>query len=293
MTDHVQLDDPATDDERDPEDGPEFPNIEPQRFTDAYSGAVVTFEVIEGDNPGLVVTHGGPNDEVFVRFKLSMPEAFLFQLAEKFIQPLRDYRELENQHTRQRMQKDHEDTQAELAARPFRAASTGHHTTGRDYDLRVHLRDCHHAVNTVLDKGSSGTTGTFSRARYRDDLPLCTGADVIRMLASARKALDWCYSPLGVQSNARRAKERDQGRVRHTALDYQPVRFCRTCKPLGEHTAEINATLRDLSNLTELDDTADQRAAATFTTIEQAVWETEQAHLDTLRGNHITAGAIR
>ena len=280
-TGHVQLDDP---DDHEDDAGPEFPAIKPMTFTDSMSGATATFSVAEDDDPALIVTYGQPTDEVFTRFRLAIPEDFLFQLAGDFIRPLRDYRERENEHVNRQIQAEREQAEATLATYAFRAGSTGVPSTGREYELRVHLRDCHHALDTRLDKGRRGTSGTFGRATSLDDLPLGGAADVIRMLGNARTALEWCYSPRGIESNARRAAQRSGGRRRDTALDYQPVRFCGTCKPLGERTADINATLRDLSNLTKLNDAAEHTTAITFEAIEQALWQAEQAHLDTLRG---------
>jgi len=242
---------------------------------------VVTFEVIEDDYPKLMVVHGGANEEVFHRYRLDIPEEFLFQLADQFIAPLRDFRQRENAARAEEVKRRQEQAAVELNACAFRAGHFGS-TQHRDYRLIVHRRDCRHALDVPKTKGRQGTS-PFAQEVYRDDLPLVNGVRVRQLLKTAREVIDWSTSDRNVRSNAARAQAANTGRVRDTALNFKPLQFCGTCKPLGPNTSALMTRAFNLANMTEvIHNNTTQDIHALFAEIDTALWETEQEHLDTL-----------
>lgn len=257
----------------------EFPSIAPQTFTDPYSNVRISIEMDADDHPRLILTQGDTHEEAFHRYRIDLDERFLFKLADELITPLRQYREQEAASQARQRDREWAAKMDAVKACAFRAASQGL-SRNREYEARVHLHNCHRAMNVIQQ---SGTRGTMSRGAWRDDMELMGGVKLEALLKHAYEALQWCISPPGVEVAKRRAEARTT-RTRDTSLDYRPVRFCGACKPLGEHTGWINKAVAQLANMTELDDNAPANLRNLWASIEAQLWETEQRHLDRLRG---------
>lgn len=279
MPDSIPLDDP---DDAVPDGELEFPPITPQTYRDPYTDVNITFTAEEQDTAKFVLVQGDPNGESFHRYVLDVDEAFLFALADDLITPLREFRAMEQAEQAARREREQQREQEKLDTYAFRANHFGL-TQARDYELVVHRRDCRHALDVPTTKGKRGTGG-LGRAVFRDDLPLSNGVRVRELLTRARTIMNECVSVRHVKANAGRVQSAARGRTRDTALNHKPLRFCGTCKPLGDQSAAITARAAELATMTEFSDSATLAVHDLFTTIDTLLWETEQEHLTALQG---------
>lgn len=250
----INLDGP---DEFDPEI--EVPKLTPWEFTDAYSGARVSM-TYDPDREGgvLLVEHGDQTEGAYMALRVEFTVDELLDLAGRIITPTMEY-----DSKRKALEAKERELSDRVAYEKNAAKGFAITRSGKKFDT-VHVRSCPSVESSKWSKSGDGN-------------------DVLGEWRQACIQLERRMSTMGVRSTLHRESLVASGRIRDVS-DFVAIRFCARCKPLGDITEEASAEVLRLGNVRSVDAAREQELAQLVNRVNEAIWATEQAHLDALRG---------
>lgn len=219
-------------------------------MADRYSGATLTFES-DGEGTCHVKIAYNNDDVVTLALTIEMTDADVADLGTAFVIPVIEHAEQDDAAARILAADRAEAMQAEERLRPFVLI-----TKGTDAGI-LHRAGC-----SVMRSAVAG----LHRLEHADRT-----IDQVRILLNKIVT-----DPEIIRQRTHRFSDYSRNRIVPT------LKFCGTCKPLGDASNAISLQVAALANTSVADRTESTRLATLRERIEALIWEVSREHIDNL-----------
>jgi hypothetical protein len=253
--------------DEDETDSNPFPEIPAWEFVSRIYDSKVTIEFPEDGEARLVVTVGDPSDGPYQSVSFDIEYEDIIKLGQRHIAPLAAW--IDREKARERDSRIRDEVAARMAAdaRPWviQTSLNG----ARAMQVKVHRSSCGVVKQKRPEKLGENTFGGTHN-----------GEELILVLSGVQKELTELVSARLVEAKLHQARRAAAGRVRDVAFDRRPLVLCKTCKPLGDATARLQAEVERLTDINTAKSEHELAVVDLMDHMRDLVWQEEQAHLD-------------